>query len=84
MAGKLLVPSEVDAQNIARPNVEQTSAEEQEALAEVKGKIREHFNPRGCSFVTLLMVNFHQASHEFIFVVRMIFISYPLVLTPLV
>jgi hypothetical protein len=28
MASKLPVPSEVDPQNIARPNVEQTSAEE--------------------------------------------------------
>jgi hypothetical protein len=41
MAGKLPVPSEVDPQHIARPNVEQTSAEEQKALAEVRRKIRE-------------------------------------------
>jgi hypothetical protein len=41
MAGKLLVPSEVDPQNIARPNVEQTSAEEPKALAEVRRKICE-------------------------------------------
>jgi hypothetical protein len=32
--------------------------------------------------VKLLMVNFHQPSHEFIFGVGMNFISYPLVLTP--
>jgi hypothetical protein len=41
MAGKLPVPSEVDPQNIARPNVEQTFAEEQKALAEVRRNIRE-------------------------------------------
>jgi E3 ubiquitin-protein ligase DOA10 len=41
MAGKLPVPSEVDAQNIARPNVEQTSIEYQKALTEVRRKIRE-------------------------------------------
>jgi hypothetical protein len=41
MAGKLPVPSEVDPQNIAMPNVEQTSAEEHKALAEVRRKIRE-------------------------------------------
>jgi hypothetical protein len=32
----------------------------------------------------LLMVNFYQRSHEFAFDVGMNFISYPLVLTPLV
>jgi hypothetical protein len=41
MARKLPVPSEVDPQNIARPNVKQTSAEEQKALAEVRREIRE-------------------------------------------
>jgi hypothetical protein len=41
MAGKLPIPSEVDPQNIARPNVEQTSVEEQKALAEVRRKICE-------------------------------------------
>jgi aspartate carbamoyltransferase catalytic subunit len=41
MAGKLLVPFEVHPQNIARPNVEQTSTEELKALAEVMMKIRE-------------------------------------------
>jgi hypothetical protein len=41
MAGKLPVPFEVDPQNIARPNVEQTSAKEKKALVEVKRKIRE-------------------------------------------
>jgi exonuclease III len=34
--------------------------------------------------VTVLMVKFRQPSHEFTFVVGMSFISYPLVLTPLV
>jgi hypothetical protein len=38
MAGKLPVPSKVDALNIARLNLEQTSAEEQKALAEVRGR----------------------------------------------
>jgi hypothetical protein len=33
---------------------------------------------------SLLMVSFHQPSHEFTFGVGMNFISYPLVLTPLV
>jgi hypothetical protein len=42
MTGKLHLPSEVDTQNIARPNVEKTSAEEQKALAEVRRKICEH------------------------------------------
>jgi hypothetical protein len=41
MAGKLPIPYEVDPQNIARPNVEQTSVEEQKALAEVRRKICE-------------------------------------------
>jgi hypothetical protein len=40
-AGKLHVPCEVDAQTIARLYVEQTSAEEQKALAEVRRKILE-------------------------------------------
>jgi molybdopterin converting factor small subunit len=41
MAGNLPVPSEVDPQNIARQNVEQTSAEEQKTLAKVRRKIHE-------------------------------------------
>ena len=41
MAGKLPKPSEVDAANIQRPKVEETSAEEQKTLAEIRKKIRE-------------------------------------------
>jgi hypothetical protein len=41
LAGKLPISSEVDPQNIKRTNVEQTSAEEQKTLAEVRRKICE-------------------------------------------
>jgi hypothetical protein len=36
------------------------------------------------NFSSLLMVKFRQPSHEFTFGVGMSFISYPLVLTPLI
>jgi hypothetical protein len=39
---------------------------------------------QGLSMGEMLMVKFHQPSHEFTFDVGMNFISYPLVLTPLV
>jgi hypothetical protein len=39
---------------------------------------------QGLSMGEMLTVNFHQPSHEFTFGVGMNFISYPLVLTPLV
>jgi hypothetical protein len=39
---------------------------------------------QGLSMGEMLMVNFRQPSHEFTFGVGMNFISYPLVLTPLV
>jgi hypothetical protein len=39
---------------------------------------------QGLSMGELLTVNFRQPSHEFTFGVSMNFISYPLVLTPLV
>jgi hypothetical protein len=39
---------------------------------------------QGLSMGEMLMVKFHQPSHEFTFGVGMSFISYPLVLTPLV
>jgi hypothetical protein len=39
---------------------------------------------QGLNMGEMLTVNFRQPSHEFTFGVGMIFISYPLVLTPLV
>jgi hypothetical protein len=39
---------------------------------------------QGLSMGEMLKVKFHQPSHEFTFGVGMNFISYPLVLTPLV
>jgi hypothetical protein len=39
---------------------------------------------QGLSMREMLTVKFHQPSHEFTFSVGMHFISYPLVLTPLV
>jgi hypothetical protein len=39
---------------------------------------------QGLSIWELLTVKFRQPSHEFTFGVRMTFISYPLVLTPVV
>jgi hypothetical protein len=39
---------------------------------------------QGLSMAEMLTVKFRQPSHEFTFGVGMIFISYPLVLTPLV
>jgi hypothetical protein len=39
---------------------------------------------QGLSMVEMLMLNFRQPNHEFTFGVGMNFISYPLVLTPLV
>jgi hypothetical protein len=39
---------------------------------------------QGLSMGEILMVKFRQPSHEFTFCVGMNFISYPLVLTPLV
>jgi hypothetical protein len=39
---------------------------------------------QGLSMEEMLMVKFRQPSHEFTFGVGMSFISYPLVLTPLV
>jgi hypothetical protein len=40
--------------------------------------------PKKSHLVSLLTVKFRQPSHEFAFSVGMTFISYPLVLTPLV
>jgi hypothetical protein len=39
---------------------------------------------QGLSMGELLTVKFHQPSHEFTFGVGMSFVSYPLVLTPMV
>jgi hypothetical protein len=39
---------------------------------------------QGLSMVEMLTVKFRQPSHEFTFGVGMTFVSYPLVLTPLV
>ncbi|CAN6373760.1 unnamed protein product [Urochloa humidicola] len=41
MAGNLAKPAEVDASNIQRPKVEETSAEDQKVLEEIRKKIRE-------------------------------------------
>jgi hypothetical protein len=45
---------------------------------------RVHTENLACRIWTMLIVNFHQPSHEFTFSVGLNFISYPLVLTPLV
>jgi hypothetical protein len=39
---------------------------------------------QGLSMGEMLTVKFHQPSHEFTFAVGMTFVSYPLVLTPVV
>ncbi|CAO2142704.1 unnamed protein product [Urochloa humidicola] len=41
MAGNLAKPAEVDASNIQRPKFEETSAEDQKVLEEIRKKIRE-------------------------------------------
>jgi hypothetical protein len=50
-------------------------------MISIKGLLADQ---QGLSMGEMLMVNFRQPSHEFTFGVGMSFISYPLVLTPLV
>jgi hypothetical protein len=50
-------------------------------MISIKGLLEDE---QGLSMGEMLTVNFHQPSNEFTFGVGMSFISYPLVLTPLV
>jgi hypothetical protein len=50
-------------------------------MISIKGLLQEE---QGLSMGEMLTVKFRQPSHEFTFGVGMTFISYPLVLTPLV
>jgi hypothetical protein len=50
-------------------------------MISIEGLLEEE---QGLSMGEMLMVNFHQPSHEFTFGVGMNFIPYPLALTPLV
>jgi hypothetical protein len=50
-------------------------------MISIKGLLEDQ---QGLSMGEMLTVKLHQSSHEFTFGVSMTFISYPLVLTPLV